>query len=170
VKWTSERGMEGGVGRVEFEQFSPLLSQPDTDHVPTIDYFFRIPSLHTIIPSSHHHVTPHQEKTSQAPIQRIIYFLRSKTAKDSMWDVREPCRFAGDSVETQSTRSSCRIKTLTTPCFSFPNRCHKEQSKYICPRCNIFYCSLACFRAEVNLAVGSFISAVVQRLTTPTIP
>jgi hypothetical protein len=29
-------------------------------------------------------------------------------------------------------------------------RCGKNKSKYVCPRCNIFYCSLDCFRDEVS--------------------
>jgi hypothetical protein len=29
-------------------------------------------------------------------------------------------------------------------------RCRKRDSKYICPRCNIAYCSLECFRTQVS--------------------
>ena len=30
------------------------------------------------------------------------------------------------------------------------SRCRRQFSRYTCPRCNLLYCSLSCFRAEVS--------------------
>lgn len=30
-----------------------------------------------------------------------------------------------------------------------PHSCRRQTSKYTCPSCNLFYCSLGCFRSEV---------------------
>ncbi|KAI0297603.1 hypothetical protein B0F90DRAFT_1634051, partial [Multifurca ochricompacta] len=29
-------------------------------------------------------------------------------------------------------------------------RCRRQFSRYTCPRCNLLYCSLSCFRAEAH--------------------
>ena len=36
-------------------------------------------------------------------------------------------------------------------CFNFLVRCKKEKPKYTCPRCNIRYCSSACYKSEGHL-------------------
>jgi hypothetical protein len=34
--------------------------------------------------------------------------------------------------------------------FRGVRRCREKKSKYVCPRCNVFYCSLDCFRSPVS--------------------
>jgi hypothetical protein len=42
-----------------------------------------------------------------------------------------------------------QLDILTQTCCPL-NSCRKRDSKYICPRCNIAYCSLECFRCQVS--------------------